>query len=117
MSTLFLVTGCDGSQGDYDFVLASLGQGSVTIKSEDSRTIDGCMILVNGAGGFSYAPEQGTFKPGETKVFPFSSFYNTTRRQFDRKVDRVEQISVSCRNPGGSVTIFKANDGLGGFLK
>ncbi|WP_020593947.1 hypothetical protein [Kiloniella laminariae] len=117
LSAPFILAGCDGSQGDYDFTLVSLGKSNVTIKSEDKRTIDGCMILVNGAGGFSYSPEQGTFKPGETKVFSFSSFYSTTRRQFDRRVDRVEEIAVSCRSPNGSVIVFKANDGLGGFLK
>lgn len=116
LPVLFILIGCQGGEGDFDFKLTSLSKSSVGIKSEDRRDIDGCIILINGAQGFWHEPEQSTFLSGQSRVFSMVRFYDTGQRRYNPKVDRIEKISVNCSQPKGSKVVFNSDDVLNSFL-
>ncbi|MFD2205210.1 hypothetical protein [Kiloniella antarctica] len=111
-----LLSGCQGGDGDFDFKLTALSKSSVAIKSEDSRDIEGCIIMINGAQGFWHEPEQSTFLAGQSRVFSMQRFYDTGKRRYNPKVDRIEKISVNCARPKGRKLVFNANDTFSTFL-
>ena len=117
VTSLIFLAGCEGEGGDFDMKMTSLSRTSIGIKSSDSRNLEGCIVLINGAQGFWHEPEKATFKSGESRTFSLVRFYTATKRQFNTKVDIVSSASVTCSKPHGSTVVFRKNQNLGSFLK
>ena len=92
-ASLLFLTGCEDAGGDFDMKLTSLSRTSIGIKSSDSRNLEGCVVLLNGAHGFWHEPERASFKSGESRTFSLARFYTATKRQFNNHLG--EKLVIS----------------------
>ncbi len=97
--------------------MTGLSKTSVGVKNLDTRKLEGCVVLLNGASGFWHEPERSEFKKGESRTFSLARFYSVSKRQFNYKTDTISRISVNCKKPQGSAVVFETNQGFDGFLK
>lgn len=119
-ATLFvslLLWGCEENGDAFDMKMTSLSKTSVGVKNLDTRKLEGCVVLLNGASGFWHEPERSEFNKGESRIFSLARFYSVSKRQFDYKVDSISRISVDCKKPQGTALVFETNQGSLGFLE
>jgi len=109
--------GCKESSNAFDMKLTGLSKTSVGVKNLDSRKLEGCVVLLNGASGFWHEPERSEFNMGESRIFSLARFYSVSKRQFDYKVDSIFRISVDCKKPQGTALVFETNQSSLGFLE
>ncbi|WP_085908413.1 hypothetical protein [Kiloniella majae] len=112
-----ILWGCEENGDAFDMKMTSLSKTSVGVKNIDTRKLEGCVVLLNGAGGFWHEPERSEFNKGESRIFSLARFYSVSKRQFDYKVDSISRISVDCKKPQGTALVFETNQGSLGFLE
>ncbi|WP_417428785.1 hypothetical protein [Kiloniella sp.] len=114
---LALLLGCKENGDAFEMKMMSLSRTNIGVKNLDTRKLEGCVVLLNGANGFWHEPERSEFNKGESRTFSLARFYSVGKRQFDYRVDKISQVSVSCKKPLGSALVFETNQGSLGFLK
>ncbi|MFD2205209.1 hypothetical protein [Kiloniella antarctica] len=112
---LLVISGCDEEHNNYDFKMISITKSNIGIKNQGLKDIQGCDILINGSKGFRHEPGKSAFAAGESRMFSLTRFYSTGHRQFDRRVDQIGAISVSCSRPKISVQVFDSSGNLTNF--
>ncbi|WP_421780624.1 hypothetical protein [Kiloniella litopenaei] len=94
-----------------------MSKTNIGVKNLDTRKLEGCVVLLNGANGFWHEPERSEFNKGESRTFSLSRFYSVGKRQFDYRVDSISRVSVNCKKPLGSALLFESNQNFNGFLR
>ncbi|WP_419902000.1 hypothetical protein [Kiloniella sp.] len=112
---VLVFSGCDGGDKGLDFKMISKSKSNIGIKNIGIRDIQGCDIIINGAKGFRHEPGGSAFASGESRMFSMTRFYSIGHRLFDQRVDQIEAILVTCRQPNVSVQVYDSSGVLTNF--
>ncbi|WP_020593948.1 hypothetical protein [Kiloniella laminariae] len=113
---MLLISGCKPDKQDLDFELVTKGRSTIALKSLEGHALNDCAVFLNGINGFWHKPGNINFRKGEQRILVLSNFFSPVKRQFDPKVNRIEEISINCSKPRGRAILFNSRNGFGDFL-
>ncbi|MCZ4282532.1 hypothetical protein O4H49_17220 [Kiloniella laminariae] len=113
---LLVLSGCKRDKEDLDFELVTKSRSTIALKSLEGQALSDCAVFLNGINGFWHKPGNINFGKGEQRVLVLSNFFSPVKRQFDPKINRIEEISINCSKPRGKAILFNSRTGFGNFL-